>query len=441
VADNVIELNGKRYDAVSGAYLGTVQPAAATKMPVHKAPAAKGKGKAIDGFIRQTIGVQHAPAKPAAVRKVSDITPTKPATHKAAPTPHPVTAKPALARRATPKAIAKPAAAVHAKAVANKVTRPAKPKPAPHTIGTIKRQPTDGTQAMAVRKASSARAHKPEHSQTLMRRIVQKPHTTIKPAIKPQAPAETLPALLSNFFKPSALQVDPARLARAKRIAKHAGIRHFMPVIPDHTPAAVAVTPQVTPAAVPVIAVQAAPPREHRPKTHPDIFEAAIAKADSHKQPRHALHHKHRRLANTLAVVGAVMVIASFVAYLNLPNIQVHIASVQAGFKADLPSYKPTGYALNGGVRRTGNTVSMTFRSGENNFTITQQPSDWNSQTLQENTLALAGDDHKTIEAGGRMVFVYDGSNAVWVNGGVRYDLNTNAPLSTEDISRLASSL
>jgi hypothetical protein len=142
-----------------------------------------------------------------------------------------------------------------------------------------------------------------------------------------------------------------------------------------------------------------------------------------------------------MAIVGALLVIGGFVTYLNIPNIQLHIASVQAGFKADLPTYKPTGYALQGGVKRTGNTVSMHFVSGENNFTITQQPSDWNSQTLVENTLALSGDKHKTLQVGGRIVYIYGGSNAVWVNGGIRYDINTATPLSTDDISKLAASL
>lgn len=276
-----------------------------------------------------------------------------------------------------------------------------------------------------------------------MRHAVHKPEMTMKPAIKPQAPAEIAAKPMSAIVqKRSALQVDEARMERAKNIAKHGGIRRFMPVRPDHSPAAVAITPHRTPDEVPIIAVKPAPAREHHNRyAHRDIFEAAIAKADSHKQPQHKVRRGHRRLVNTLAVIGAFLVIGGFVTYLNVPNIQLRVASVQAGFKANIPNYKPTGFALQGGVRRTGNTVSLTYRSGESNYTITQQPSDWNSQTLAENTLALSGDNHKTLEVGGRTVYVYDGSNAVWVNGGVRYDLNTNAPLSTDDITRLATSL
>jgi hypothetical protein len=398
VAENVIELNGKRYDAVSGAYLGVID----TKHAVAPAVKHAKKGKAIDGFIRPTTTNTHAhtASKPKVGARA------KPSM---APVTHAVPAR-------TPNK--HPADSTHAKATQ-------------HAI------------AQAHKAAVAARAHQPEHTKTLARHYVHKPEARMKPAIKPQAPAEVAAKPLSAItVKRSALQVDEARLARAKHMVRHNAIRRFMPVRPDYSPAAVASTPHRTPTQVPHIAVRPVPAAvEHRPHSHSDIFEAAIARADSHKQPRHKLHHPHRRLINTLAVVGALLVIGGFVTYLNIPNIQLHVASVQAGFKADMPRYKPTGYALNGGVKRTGNTVSMQFISGENSFTITQQPSDWNSQTLVENTQALTGDKHQAINVAGRTVYIYDGSNAVWVNGGIRYDINTNAPLSTDDISKLASSL
>jgi hypothetical protein len=55
--------------------------------------------------------------------------------------------------------------------------------------------------------------------------------------------------------------------------------------------------------------------------------------------------------------------------------------------------------------------------------------------------VSLSSGSYKTIQAGGRNVYVYGGSNAVWVDGGVRYDLTSNARLSTQDITQLAASL
>jgi hypothetical protein len=396
VAKNVLELNGKRYDAITGAFLGetTVATAPAVKTAV-KQPARHSKGRVIDGFIRPTTTNAHVtgPAKP----------------------------KPAAA---------KPAALVAQVKKENEQTA-------------AKTEPLKPKQKAAV---NNAKAHQPQKAKTLMRRAVHKPETSIKPAIKPHAPAEIAPKSASAIaIKPSVLHIDEERLERAHSVHKSKGIRHFQPVRPDYTPDAIESTPRPTANVVPAIAVTAAPPRIE-PVRHKDtdIFEAALARAQSHKELPHPLKKRkgtHRRLINTMASIAAFLVLGGFIGYLNMPNIQLRIASVQAGFTADMPTFKPDGYALKGGVQRIGNTVSMRFTAGENNYTVTQQPSAWNSQTLIDNTVALSDGSYKTVQAGGRNVYVYNGSNAVWVDRGVRYDLTANARLTTEDITQLAASL
>lgn len=277
-----------------------------------------------------------------------------------------------------------------------------------------------------------------------MRGTVHKPEKSLKPAIKPQAPAEVVASIPTFTPNRSVASVDPARLARAQHTAKHAAVRRFSGgnaadapsfSLNGHTPTHVQTH-------VPVIAVRPAPAL-HAPATkqHVDIFEAAIAGATGHTQSPHRLHRSRRRkLTNIAAGMGAVLVIGGFIAFLNVPNIELNVASIHAGFHATMPSYAPTGYALAGGVQRTGDTVSMVFRSGTNNYTLTQQPSDWDNETLLENTLPLQS-DHQTMQVAGRTVFLYGGKNAVWVTGNIRYDLRGNIPLDTADISHLAMSL
>lgn len=438
MAENVIELNGKRYDALTGAYLGSdkgesYKPAvASTAVKTPKKPS----GKHIDGFIRP------GGAKPLTTTvtkpKAADLTASKPV--------YSTPKKPVMAGDVHKKIAASPAVPRPKKPVAAITASQATPVAAKKPLKKI---------SVTNTKANTAKAHSPQHATTLMRHVVKKPLTSIKPSIKTVAPVGIAPVDPSSIlFKPSVTRVDEARLKRAKAIAKYSGIRHFMPTKSDYTPSAAA---EVAPrhfnsdfhTDVPIIAVRPVPAyahgkiTAHKPKPqHTDIFEAAIARADSHRQPKHpAKRSAHRRLINTMAGIAAFLVIGGFITYLNIPNIKLRVASIQAGFKAEMPEYQPTGYALQGGVQRSGNTVSLHFSSGENNFTITQQPSIWNSQTLEENTLALASGKHKTVEASGRTVFIYNGSNAVWVNGGVRYDLTTNTPLSTDDITHLASSL
>jgi hypothetical protein len=259
--------------------------------------------------------------------------------------------------------------------------------------------------------------------------------------------------------KHSVAAVDQKRLERAVHTPKHTAITRFhhpgTPVSP------LASTPSMLDRSVPVIPVT--PPPVHLAKTpqsaggaragqhqlashdmplRPNIFEQAMHRATSHQEPAHKVKRKrHRRLANSLAGVAAFLVIAGFISYLNMPALELKVASVQAGFRAALPDYQPTGYALAGGVKRNGGTVSMSFRSGASMYTITQQASDWNSQTLLDSTLGLGG-EHAAVQKDGRTIYIYDdGANAAWVSGGVRYDLAANTELNKHDIVSIATSL
>jgi len=368
VGQHVIELNGKRYDALSGKYLGKA----------HVVPQHILHGKVIDGFVRPTpVAKPELPAK--------------------APT---VQAKPAEQATAAPVK----AAAVRRHA-------------APH----------------------HAKAHQPEHSKTLMRRAVHKPEASLKPIIKAQAPVEITAKPKSPLMRRSVASVDTDRLQRAAHIGKHQTIRHFVPLDrPVATHTVVAEVPVISVRSAPHVVTHAAEQAKHH-----DSFEAAIAQATSHHQPAHVprKHRSRRRMINAVAIVAAFVVIGGFVTYLNLPNIELHVASIQTGFHASIPGYTPTGYALEGGIKRAGGTVSLSFRSGDSGYTITQQASNWNSQTLLDNTLALGG-SHDTIEKDGQTIYLYGhGANASWVNGGIRYDVTGNAQLSKDDIAAIATSL
>ena len=141
-----------------------------------------------------------------------------------------------------------------------------------------------------------------------------------------------------------------------------------------------------------------------------------------------------------MAALAAVVIIAGFVGYLNMPKIEMRVASVRAGFSAQLPGYAPTGYALDGGVKAQHGVVATTYRSGSSSYTLQQQASDWDSQTLYDNVVALSSEKQQTVSGQGRTVYIY-GNRVAWVNGGILYSMQTNGDLNSKEILSIATSI
>jgi hypothetical protein len=400
--NNVIELNGKKYDALSGTLLGESRVKATAA-----ARATSQRGRVIDGFVRPTNHQHHNTTviKPQPVKKPS--------------------------------------------------TQPS----------TLKKTVTKPTKNMDVKRAASAKSnvqpHQPERPKTLMRHVVKKPDVTIKPAIKTANPSEVMAAPKGTIAKPlekklSASNVNPFRLARSRHVSRSHHIHRFEQTRQNTHPAAnrqpvnraVRQTQPSTPQVVvntsvaPAVSTAQAQPQHSENNSSSDIFEAALAHATSHEQTHMPpTKHRSRRFVNIMAGVGAFLLIAGFAAYMNMTNIELHVASMRAGFHAQLPHYQPEGYAMDGGIESGRGRVAMNFRSGTSRYTITQEASDWKITTLLDQTTTERGKPTQTIESNGRTIYIYDDSNATWVDGGVRYQISGNASLNADDLVSLATSM
>lgn len=421
--NNIIELNGKKYDAITGAMLGESKIKAT---PVSRAMHSR-RGRAMDGVIR----------KPSTATAAS---------HVIKPTP----------------------------VVAPKVAAPAA-KPL-HAASTKK---MDISRPSGV-PAKKVTGQKQQRSQTLMRHVVKKPQVQMKPKIKPTAPSEIMAKPKSELAKQlekkvSVTQVNPSRLARAGHVSRSHHIRRYAqdrrPQVAPHANA----TPVARAAAHYAATARPATTARAHAVTHPqqhhlqqgakasrsialeraaksmaakqqaaDMFEQALIHATSHEEQHHksngARARRHRRLASAFAGVGAFLVIIGFVAYLNKPAIELHFASATAGFHAEMPSYKPAGYALKGGIKSESGRVAMTYKSGDSSYTITQTASNWNSATLLDQSTDQRGAPTRTVQSDGRIIYIYNNS-ATWVNSGVHYEVNGDAQLSTDELVSLATSM
>jgi hypothetical protein len=287
--------------------------------------------------------------------------------------------------------------------------------------------------------AQSLQPRKPEPAKTLMRHVVKKPTHPQHPHLKKQYPVAL--KATDGVIQPklSAKNIDGMRLAKAKQVAKSPHVGKFQPagaapIRPHMKPLAVAKSPEI-------ITHVSAPIAEPKPT---NVFEQALAQATSHEQPFHEAKrhrkHKHRKLFQSLAVMVAVLVLGGLVAFFNKSSIEVQLASVKAGFQASMPSYEPAGFKR-GATETKAGKVAINFVSPATNssFTLTQKTSDWDSQTLFDNVVAQSN-SYQTVQSNGRTIYLY-GNNAAWVDGGILYEINGNAPLSSDDVSSIASSM
>jgi hypothetical protein len=272
---------------------------------------------------------------------------------------------------------------------------------------------------------------KAARTQTLRRSHIQSPlkahaHTS---AIAPKK--HTKSPMVHKFSPSQVAQKQPTRI-----ISDMAPVKH-----PVHVAA------QVKHAAKKQHAHQSVAQKHLEPKPAAHVKETAITKAmhnsKPHKQVKQSFAKRHPKLVSAGTASLAVVLLAGYMTYINLPNLSVKVAAIQAGVDASYPSYQPSGYSLNGPVAYSNGEVSMKFAAnvGPQDFTVSQTKSSWDSSALLDNLVQPSSDgNYATFNDSGLTIYIYD-TNAAWVNGGILYTIEGNAPLSNDQIRRIATSM
>ncbi len=313
-----------------------------------------------------------------------------------------------------------------------------------------------------IRQVQSHKAHlvanhlkrrKGQKAQTLMRHAVKKPGNYKKVATGAvSTPLSSSDGLL-NSEPPALNNKHDVRAARAHFVSKSSLVHRFANYKPDVVKKT-AVLPVVKPAE-PVRPVHSeAIKQSHHPPTKHDLFEQAVKHSISHQQA--PVHHKKRReraanklglsakTLNVSAVALTVLILAGFIVYQNVPNMAMRVAASRAGFAARMPSYRPSGFGVVNPIHYQAGQITISFRSNADanrNFQITQRVSNWNSDALLANLVSKNSEPPQTIQDKGRTIFIYNDSNATWVDGGIWYSVEGNADLTTDQLVRIASSI
>jgi hypothetical protein len=332
----------------------------------------------------------------------------------------------------------------------------------------------------AAKSSASTGARKQQRAQTLMRTAVK------KPAAKPKVTATAAPfgtqapARTSLGAKPTMFPGynDSIRAERAKAIPKSNLVRKFsdfgvntkqnvqqfvrrtepMPVVQpapqlDHHTQPV-VQPRPGARAVAQTAVAAQPAIASRSQ---QMMQRALQNATSHEQTlpiqksRKPRSKTARRLGISTKIITisaaclAILLLGGFFAYQNVPNFAMRVAATRSGVAAGLPTYRPSGFAIKNPIRYTQGEIKVAFHSttgDSRGFTISQKTSDWNSDTLLSNFVLASKNPYQTYQDSGRTIYIYNGNNATWVNGGIWYNISSaDASLSSDQLIRIATSM
>ena len=318
-----------------------------------------------------------------------------------------------------------------------------KPEPSSYKTQAAEHSTESGTRAFDIHHHSPrpTNHHQPQRATTLMRHVVHQPAASLKRHTKVTVPTDILSKIPHFDIVPkhSISVIDQNRLKRAERIAKSKFISRFGNMMAQPQPTIISHPKPIQPAkAAPLPAITRQP--------SDDVFERALAHATSHVQPavkhkKHAAKKSHFRRLTSISVASlALLTIMGFVAYQNVGQIQVHIASSKAGINAVLPKWQPSGFTI-GTVHSSPGTVAVNFHGSNKSFSLVQTATKWDNTSLFDNFVFPDSNSYETVQAAGNTIYTYNNNNATWVSNGIWYKLISNGALSSSQLVNIAVSM
>lgn len=322
------------------------------------------------------------------------------------------------------------------------MTKTSKPSVGVGSIDGFGPAPKKATVHHAPRHAAShAKKSTPQKSQTLMRSAVKKPVTPVKKAHEPIEHKSQLGSQHSRHTAALSVPKSP-QVHRYEHHSASTVVKKVQPLaVKKHTSTVIAPT-----------AVHHAQQKPHM-SAAAKMIERSLANATAHEHPHHELPKKRSKMAKKFGVSSRALAISStvlagvllggFFAVQNVPNLSMRVAATRAGFDAKMPGYNPSGFSFNGPINYTAGKVTVSFKSNtdDRNYDVTQTASNWNSDALLSNYILQEEKQYQTYVDKGRTLYIYDQSNATWVDNGVWYQVEGESAMTTDQLIKIASSM
>lgn len=178
----------------------------------------------------------------------------------------------------------------------------------------------------------------------------------------------------------------------------------------------------------------------HEHKSEAPLMDMARAELENTKKQETKRGHRKFKLPAIAASITAVALVLGYGGYLVYPNVQLRIAASQAGLDAKT-FYAPKGYKVSGSVAMGAGKLAINYH-GENNasYRLNQERSKTTEEQLKSEATVKGKDSFDSLKAGDVNVYRYN-DKAAWVKDGVLYTLDTNDFLTSDQITKIASSV
>lgn len=264
-----------------------------------------------------------------------------------------------------------------------------------------------------------------QKSQTLKREVLKRPTTAHHDSLRHKpVPGHVAKSAMISKFAPHPVKVHKPAVTAAPITAKPAG-----PLVKKATESK---------------PVQLSS-REHKEK----LIAERLASIDHNKRAvkphrvRRGFFGIQPRTSSIIASCVALVLLGGYLTYLNMPNLSVRVAAAQSGVAASFPQYRPDGYRFDGPISYSPGEVTINFESngGPQKFTIKQKSSNWDSQAVLDNYVTKkSNNQYITSSESGLTIYTFD-NKAAWVNKGIFYSIDGDAPLSSDQVLRIAASM
>ncbi len=176
-----------------------------------------------------------------------------------------------------------------------------------------------------------------------------------------------------------------------------------------------------------------------------ETLTRAIAQAPSSKQlalnkPKIKGPNFFKRNKNYFLFLLIALFISGGLVYLNLPNLAMHQASLNAQISGQYPSYLPDDFKLKQAANFKANRINFSYFNGTQEIIFQQSKTDWTPQTLVDSVIEPAvGNDYQTSTMKGLKVYLFN-QKVVWINGGILYQIEYNFPLDQDQVFNIINS-